>query len=78
MTVPKLFSNPGSKDAEQSVQEIIMAISKKDKVILRKLAEELAAIADLPIQRQKADMWRRLNRLDPVKVRLAQVIKKRG
>jgi len=45
-----------------------MAISEKDKVILRRLAEELAEIAALPIQKQKAEMWRRLNRLEPVKV----------
>ena len=58
--------------------EIIMAISEKDKTILRELATELAGIADLPVQKQKAEMWRRLNQLEPVKVRLAQVIKKRG
>ncbi len=58
--------------------EIIMAISEKDKTILRELATELAGIADLPVQKQKAEMWRGLNKLEPVKVRLAQVIKKRG
>lgn len=47
-----------------------MTILEKDKTILRKLATEVAAIADLPIQKQKADMWRRLNRLEPVKVML--------
>ena len=47
-----------------------MIISEKDKVILQKLATELAAIAHLPIQKQKAEMWRRLNRLEPVKVML--------
>lgn len=45
-----------------------MIISEKDKKILRKLAEEVADIAALPIQEEKADMWRRLNRLEPVKV----------
>lgn len=44
-----------------------MAIVKKDKMILRKLAEEVASIAALPIQKKKADMWRRLNRLEFVK-----------
>jgi len=68
MIVLRLFSDPGSKDTEQSVPEIIMAILEKDKVILQKLATELVAIADLPIQKQKAEMWRRLNRLEPVKV----------
>jgi len=44
-----------------------MAISEKDRTILQKLAEEVANIAALPIQKQKADMWRHLNQLDPVK-----------
>ena len=44
-----------------------MIISEKDKVILQELATELAAIADLPVQKQKAEMWRRLNDLDPIK-----------
>jgi len=44
-----------------------MIISEKDKTILRELAEEVADIAALPVQKQKADMWRRLNRLEPVK-----------
>jgi len=42
-------------------------IPEKDKTILRKLAEEIAEIASLPVQREKADMWRRLNQLEPVK-----------
>jgi len=44
-----------------------MTIPEKDKAILRRLAEEIAEIASLPVQKQKADMWRRLNRLDSVK-----------
>lgn len=44
-----------------------MIVPEKDKTILRELAEEVAKIASLPIQKEKADMWRRLNRLDPVK-----------
>ncbi len=45
-----------------------MKIPEKDKTILQKLAEEVASIAALPIQEEKAEMWRRLNRLEPVKV----------
>ncbi len=41
-----------------------MAISEKDRIMLRKLATEVAEIAALPIQKQKADMWRRLNQLE--------------
>lgn len=44
-----------------------MTISEKDKTVLRKLAEELANIAALPAQKQKADMWRCLNQLERVK-----------
>jgi len=45
-----------------------MAVLEKDKATIRKLATELAEIAHLPIQKQEAEMWRRLNRLEPVKV----------
>lgn len=44
-----------------------MSISKKDKDILRELGEKIAEIAALPIQKEKADMWRRLNNLENVK-----------
>lgn len=44
-----------------------MKIPKKDKTILQKLAEEVASIAALPIQKEKANMWRCLNGLDPVR-----------
>ncbi len=40
---------------------------EKDKAILRELAMEVAEIAALPVQKQKTNMWRHLNRLDPVK-----------
>ncbi len=38
-----------------------ISLADADKDILRKLAEELAGIAALPIHREKADLWRRLN-----------------
>ncbi|MBM4049104.1 MAG: hypothetical protein FJ279_28725 [Planctomycetes bacterium] len=41
-----------------------MAISDKDKTILRDLAKRLTEIAALPIQKEKAELWRRLNRLE--------------
>ena len=44
-----------------------MEIPERDKTILRRLAEKVAEIADLPVQREKAEMWRRLNQLEPVK-----------
>jgi len=44
-----------------------MLISEKDKTILRKLAEKLAKINDISIQKERADMWRRLNRLERIR-----------
>ncbi|MCX7795858.1 MAG: hypothetical protein N2380_04995 [bacterium] len=44
-----------------------MGINKKDKVILRELASQLADIASLPIQKEKAEMWKKLNKLEHVK-----------
>jgi len=44
-----------------------MFIYKKDREILKSLAEELAEIASLPIQKEKAEMWKRLNKLEDVK-----------
>jgi len=42
-------------------------VPERDKAILRRLAEKVAEIAEFPLQREKADMWRRLHRLEPVK-----------
>ncbi|NPV53724.1 MAG: hypothetical protein HPY71_09400 [Firmicutes bacterium] len=42
-------------------------ISKKDKQILRELVEKVAEIAALPVQQEKAGMWKRLNGLERVK-----------
>jgi len=44
-----------------------MDVSQKDKSVLRMLGEKRARIAGLPIQKEKAEMWRRLNDLEPVK-----------
>jgi len=42
-------------------------IPPKDQHILRCLAAEQAVIAQLPIHREKAALWRRLNDLEPVR-----------
>ncbi len=42
-------------------------ISQHDRDILRRLAEELAEIAALPTHREKMELWRRLNDLEPVR-----------
>ncbi|MGC8718107.1 MAG: hypothetical protein ACP5RW_08945 [bacterium] len=44
-----------------------MEISKRDKSILRELAYQISDIASLPIQKEKAEMWKRLNKLEDVK-----------
>lgn len=44
-----------------------MYISEHDRDILRRLAEELAEIAALPTHREKMELWRRLNDLEPVR-----------
>ncbi|MCD6385386.1 hypothetical protein J7M23_06370, partial [Candidatus Sumerlaeota bacterium] len=45
----------------------IIGISEKDKRILRDLAKRLAEIAHQPIQKEKAEIWRRHNRLERVR-----------
>ena len=42
-------------------------LSTQDVDVLRRLAEQQAAISRLPVQREKAELWRRLNQLQPVR-----------
>ena len=44
-----------------------MTVSQKDKDILRSLAEQLARIATLPVHKEKAELWRQLNQLEPTR-----------
>ena len=44
-----------------------MAIPQKDQDILRDLAQQLADIAALPVHKDKAEMWRKLNQLETVR-----------
>ena len=44
-----------------------MAVSPKERAILRGLAQRLAEVAALPTQQEKAELWRRLNRLERVR-----------
>lgn len=41
--------------------------SRTDREIIRRLAGEVAAIAELPVQREKLDLWRRLNARKPAR-----------
>jgi hypothetical protein len=42
-------------------------LAQKDKDILRRLAAQQVEIAALPVQQEKAELWRRLNQLEPVR-----------
>lgn len=44
-----------------------MEISSHDYDVLRKLGEAQANIADLPVQKEKAELWRKLNDLESVR-----------
>ena len=44
-----------------------MTVSKPDRQILRGLARRLADVAALPVQQEKRELWRRLNRLERVR-----------
>ena len=44
-----------------------MTIPQTDRDILRGLAEQVADIAALPVHKEKAELWRRLNRLEKVR-----------
>ena len=41
--------------------------TERDKTALRKLGEELFRIGNLPVQQEKAELWRRLNDREPVR-----------
>ena len=44
-----------------------MEISQRDTDVLQCLAEQQAEIAALPVHREKAELWRKLNQLEPVR-----------
>ncbi len=45
----------------------MMAMHAQERDYVRGLAQQVADIAALPVHKQKAEMWRRMNRLDPVR-----------
>lgn len=44
-----------------------VTLQKSDVAIVRELAKQMAEIAALPVQAEKAELWRRLNALEPVR-----------
>ena len=53
---------PGAGSGDSSV-----TLSEKDRTILRDLAKQKAEIASLPVHKEKAELWRKLNRLETVR-----------
>jgi hypothetical protein len=46
---------------------MVASVSEKDADILRRLGEQIHTIGSLPIQAEKAELWRRLNDREPVR-----------
>ena len=44
-----------------------MSLSANHRTVLRECAKQTAEIAALPIHKEKAELWRRLNDLEPVR-----------
>ncbi len=42
-------------------------VDESQKTVLRRLGEEIARVGSLPVQREKAELWRRLNDMQPVR-----------
>ncbi len=42
-------------------------VPEADRAVLRRLAGRIAEIAELPVQRERVELWRRVNDLDPVR-----------
>jgi hypothetical protein len=60
-----MLHDPSHYDAPAEVEEI--QLTQQDRDTLRALAEELAAVAALPVHKEKARLWTRLNDLDSVR-----------
>jgi hypothetical protein len=60
-----MLHDPGSYSPPQRITDIRLKPAEKE--VLRRLASELAGIAALPVHREKAELWRRLNDLDSVR-----------
>jgi hypothetical protein len=60
-----MLHDPGSYSPPQKIRDI--ALGGAEKETLRGLAREIAAAAVLPVQREKAGLWRKLNDLQSVR-----------
>ncbi len=57
-----MLHDPGSYSPPQKLREISLTPAEKD--TLRRLAQEIAAVAALPVHQEKARLWRKLNDLE--------------
>lgn len=60
-----MLHDPSHYEQPPVAQEI--KLPQRDRDILRRLAADLAKIAAVPVHREKAELWRRLNDLDSVR-----------
>jgi hypothetical protein len=60
-----MLHDPGSYSPPQKIRGISLAQEEKD--ALRHLGEQLAAVAALPVHREKARLWQKLNDLQSVR-----------
>jgi hypothetical protein len=60
-----MLHDPGSYAPPLQIREITLTAAEKD--TLRRLGSEVAAVAALPVHREKAGLWRKLNDLEPVR-----------
>ena len=56
-----MIHDPSSYSPPLVLEELIL--TEKDKTVLRSLADEIAGIAALPVHREKARLWQKLNDL---------------
>ncbi len=54
-----MLHDPSHHEPPVSAQPIVL--KDQDKTVLRRLAEQLATVAALPVHREKAELWRKLN-----------------
>jgi len=57
-----MLHDPGSYSPPQKIREIRLTAAEND--VLRRLAADLAVIAALPVHKEKAGLWRKLNDLE--------------
>ncbi|HOV63928.1 MAG TPA: hypothetical protein PLG43_08625, partial [Spirochaetia bacterium] len=58
-----MLHDPGSYNPPQVFETL--DLEEDDKIVLKKLGERVASIAALPVHKEKAELWKRLNDLRP-------------